>query len=72
MPALSKLLIGVGLGIAGLGVLLWLAPGLKLGRLPGDIRIERGNFSFYLPLTTCLLLSVLFTLAMKILTYFRR
>ena len=37
-----------------------------LGRLPGDIHIERGNFSFYVPLATSLLLSVVLTLLLYI------
>ena len=38
---------------------------VKLGRLPGDIRIEGKNGSFYFPITTCLLLSAVFTLVMR-------
>ncbi len=34
----------------------------RLGRLPGDISVKRGNFSFYFPLTTCIILSLLLTL----------
>jgi hypothetical protein len=61
---LAKILIVVGLVIAGLGALLWLTgkAGWPLGRLPGDIRIERDNFKFYFPLTTCILLSIVLTL----------
>jgi hypothetical protein len=63
VASLGKLLIGLGLALALLGVLLLLAPQLPwLGRLPGDIRIERPGFSFYLPLGTCLLLSVVLSL----------
>jgi hypothetical protein len=40
-----------------------------LGRLPGDINIHRGNFTFYFPLTTCILLSLLITLVLYL---FRR
>lgn len=46
----------VFLGLGGLVVVLGKVP--FLGRLPGDIKIERENFSFYFPLATCLLLSV--------------
>jgi hypothetical protein len=41
--------------------------GLPLGRLPGDITIRRGNGTFYFPIVTCLVLSVLFTLLMSLL-----
>ena len=37
-------------------------PGLRIGRLPGDISIERGNFRFYFPIATSILLSLLLTL----------
>jgi hypothetical protein len=59
----------VGLGIAGLGALIWLGgkAGLHLGRLPGDIRIERENFKFNFPLATCILISLVLTLVMWLL-----
>jgi uncharacterized protein HemY len=56
----GKYLVVVGLVIAGLGVLIML--GLPLGRLPGDIAVRRGNFSFYFPLATSIVLSILLTL----------
>jgi hypothetical protein len=40
---------------------------MNLGRLPGDIRVKRGDFSFYFPLTTCILLSILLSLIVYIL-----
>jgi len=64
---MGKLLLFVGLGIAALGLLVML--GLPIGRLPGDIVVRRGNFSFYFPLATSIILSILLTL---ILTLFRR
>ena len=51
--------------IAALGALMML--GLPLGRLPGDITIRRGNSTFYFPIVTCLVLSVLLTLLMALL-----
>jgi hypothetical protein len=48
-------LVVVGLLVAAIGGLLWL--GVPLGRLPGDIAIERGNFRLYVPITTSLLVS---------------
>jgi len=63
----GRLLVVVGLAIAALGLLMML--GLPLGRLPGDISIRRGNFSFYFPVVTSVLLSILLTL---ILALFRR
>jgi hypothetical protein len=57
---MGKLLVFLGLLITALGLLIML--GLPLGRLPGDIVIRRGNFSFYFPLATSILLSILLTL----------
>lgn len=60
MQELGKLLLLLGLILAGAGIYLWkLADKLPLGRLPGDIVIQKPGFSFYFPLGTCLLLSLL-------------
>lgn len=56
----GKLLIIVGLGIAAIGLLISL--GVPFGRLPGDIVVRRPGFTFYFPITTSILLSVLLTL----------
>ena len=64
---MGRALVLIGLGIAALGVLVML--GVPLGRLPGDIYIRRGGFSFYLPLATSILLSLLLTLVFAL---FRR
>jgi len=64
----GRVLIAAGILIGALGVLLFLAdrvPGL--GRLPGDLVFRRGGVTFYLPLATCLLLSVLLTLIFALL-----
>jgi hypothetical protein len=59
---MARFLIVLGLAILAIG-LLWPYLGqIGLGRLPGDIVIERENMTFYFPLMTCLLLSVLFSL----------
>lgn len=60
---IAKWLIVTGLLLAGVGVLLALSSKMPwVGRLPGDIYIKRGNFTFYFPLVTCLALSFLLTL----------
>jgi hypothetical protein len=60
---IGKWLVLMGLMLVLLGGLLWLAGRIPfLGRLPGDIRIERENFSCFVPLATSLLLSLLLTL----------
>jgi Protein of unknown function (DUF2905) len=64
---MGRALIVIGLGIAGIGLLMLL--GVPFGRLPGDIYVRRGNFAFYLPLATSIILSILLTL---VLSFFRR
>lgn len=57
------MLLVLGLAIAGVGLVVLLAPSIPwLGRLPGDIRIERDNFRFCFPVMTCLLFSLVLTL----------
>lgn len=63
MPDIGKLLIAFGLLIAAVGVVLVLAGRVPwIGRLPGDIHIQRGNWTFYFPLATSLLVSAVLTL----------
>jgi hypothetical protein len=57
---MGRMLVLIGLGIALLGVLMML--GVPFGRLPGDIAVRRGRFSFYFPLATSIVLSILLTL----------
>ena len=59
---MGRTLILIGLLIAGAGVLISL--GLPIGRLPGDFTVRRGTFSFYFPLATSLVVSLLLTLIM--------
>ncbi len=63
MNQFPKLLIIAGVVLIVVG-LLWMAGGrfLNLGRLPGDIVVEKENFRFYFPVVTCLLLSVVLSL----------
>lgn len=68
-PAWLLIITGVLITLIGLGWLL--APSIPwLGRLPGDVVVERENFRFYFPLTACILLSLLFTVLMGIIRYF--
>lgn len=64
---IGKLLLIVGLLIAAVGLLLMFGPKIPLlGKLPGDIVIRRENFTFYFPLTTCIVLSILISLLLKL------
>lgn len=62
---MGKLLLIAGLVIAGIGLLMM--AGLPFGRLPGDIVIRRGSGTFYFPLATCILLSIILTLLLSFL-----
>jgi len=57
---MARMLIIIGVVLVGVGLLMKL--GLPIGRLPGDIVIRRGNGSFYFPIVTCLILSVVLSL----------
>ena len=69
MPDLGKLLVVIGVMIVFIGVLFWAGLGHWIGRLPGDVRIERGNSAFYFPVVTCIVISILLSL---IFSLFRR
>jgi uncharacterized membrane protein YidH (DUF202 family) len=70
MQDVGKFLVVAGLVTAAVGTLLWSGVGKGwLGRLPGDIHYTRGNFSFYFPLMTCLVVSLVLTL---VLWFFRK
>ena len=63
---MGRLLIIAGLVLAGIGLLMtW---GLPIGRLPGDFTIRRGSFTFYFPLASSIVISVLLTILMMFLT----
>lgn len=62
---MGRLLIILGLVIAGIGLLVM--AGVPIGRLPGDFVIRRGNFSFYFPIVSSILLSILLTVLITLL-----
>jgi hypothetical protein len=70
----GKLLIVLGTLLVGVGALLVFGGKLpfRLGRLPGDIVYQGRNGSFYFPVVTCILLSVLLSLLMWVVNHFRR
>ncbi len=63
--ALGRVLVFVGLLLVGGGLLLWW--GVPVGRLPGDFVVRRGPVTFYFPLTTSVLVSLLVTLVLTLL-----
>lgn len=65
MIPLGRILIVLGVVLLLLGLMLTYSnflPLSRLGRLPGDISFKKGSFSFYFPLTTCILISLILTL----------
>lgn len=64
----ARWFIIAGLVLLGIGALLWLVgrTGLPLGRLPGDIRIESGGFTCFIPLASSILISLLLTLVLNL------
>jgi hypothetical protein len=62
---MGRFLVIAGLVIAGLGALMML--GVPFGRLPGDIVVRRGPVTFYLPIATCVILSIVLTLVVALL-----
>jgi hypothetical protein len=62
---MGKLLVIVGVVIAAVGLLVMI--GLPIGRLPGDITVRRGNTTFYFPLATSIIASIILTLILALL-----
>ncbi len=70
MVEIGKSLVVFGVVLALVGLALWSGFGASwLGRLPGDVRIERGGAGFYFPIVTCIILSVILSV---IVSLFRR
>ena len=72
VESLARLLILAGIILVGLGLLLHFGSSAPyLGRLPGDIRIERPGFHLYIPITSCLLASALLTAVLWVVSRLR-
>ncbi|MFL6537355.1 MAG: DUF2905 domain-containing protein [Chthoniobacterales bacterium] len=69
MPEIGKLLVALGAIAIVIGALIWAGFGNWIGRLPGDIRIQRGNGAFFFPIVTCIVISIVLSLLMS---FFRR
>jgi len=71
----GKILIFIGIGIAVLGVLLFLFSKIPIfGKLPGDINLKKESFSFYFPITSSIIISIILTIVINviILIFLRR
>ena len=73
MPGIGKSLIIIGVIIIAIGAVMTFYDKIPfLGKLPGDISVEKKNFKFYFPITTSIILSVLATLILYIINHFFR
>jgi hypothetical protein len=65
MEDVGRMLIVAGVVLAALGLLLWAGPSIPfLGKLPGDLRIERDGVRIFVPITSCLVVSAVVSLAL--------
>ncbi len=68
LSQMGKFLIFIGILVAAIGLILTFLPKIPhLGKLPGDIYIKKGNFTFYFPLATSILISIILTLILNLL-----
>lgn len=74
MEQTGKFLVFAGCGLAAIGALMWLGvlKWLRLGRLPGDIAVEKPGFNFYFPVTTMILISFFLMLISWLVAFLRR
>jgi len=67
MPSMGKMLIVIGIVLVVMGLVFTYGPKIPwLGRLPGDISVKKDNFSFYFPITTSIIISVILTILFSI------
>jgi hypothetical protein len=66
MASLGKSIVLLGVLLTAIGLALWMAPSARwlgrIGRLPGDIYVRRGDFTFYFPLATSIIISIVLTI----------
>lgn len=73
MREMGKFIVIIGVIATLVGLVMWSGFTPKwLGRLPGDIRIERGHSAFYFPIVTCIILSIVLSLLLSFFSIFRR
>jgi hypothetical protein len=67
MAPIGKSLVFAGIAIVVVGLMLWGFSSVPyVGKLPGDIHVRRGNFTFYFPIVTCILLSIIATILLSL------
>jgi hypothetical protein len=67
ISGIGKVLMAIGAIMLALGVIIWLGSKIPgVGRLPGDILIKHGNFTFYFPVVTCIIISIVLSLILAL------
>lgn len=69
---IGKILITMGLFLVVIGAIILIGGRFGLGKLPGDVHIQKGNFTFYFPIVTCILISLGFYLISWIIRIFTK
>ncbi len=74
MAGIGKALIYIGIVTVALGIILWLASklGIGFGKLPGDLSFKSGNSSFYFPIATSLIISILLTILLNLFFWIKK
>jgi hypothetical protein len=72
MDVAARMLVLGGVAIVSAGALLWLGAKAGLGRLPGDIMVERDNFRLAVPIVTSIVLSIVLTIVLNVVLRLRR
>jgi hypothetical protein len=67
MNSIGKMIFSLGIGLVILGLVIMLGERFGLGKLPGDIFIRKGNFTFAFPIVSCIIVSLLLTLILNLL-----
>lgn len=70
MESIGRIIISLGIVLIVIGIIITFGSKLGLGRLPGDILIRRGNTTFYFPILTSIIISILLTLIANL--FFKR
>lgn len=66
MNDIGKFIIIIGIGLVIFGLIITIGGKFGLGKLPGDIFINKGNFKFYFPITTSILISIILSLLLRL------
>lgn len=66
MESMGKLIISIGVILVIIGLVISFGGKLGLGKLPGDIYIDKGNFKFFFPITTSIIISIVLTIILRL------